>query len=120
MNSNALYSIKSIYPFVFLLTLYVASYVIAIPLAIKIIAIGPLVFPGGYLAASVSYPCTDIAHEVYGKKFANIIVTLGFVGVLCMLLLLQIDLLLPADDFWEHEDQYNYVFVFYDSLNSLC
>ena len=102
--------LKTIYPFLVLLTIYVAGYVIAIPLAVKLIALGPLVFPGGYIAASVTYPCTDIAHEIYGKKYANAIVTCGFVGILIMLLLVQVDLILPSPGFWTLEKSYNDVF----------
>jgi len=66
-----------------------------------------LITPGGYIAASVTYPCTDIVGEVYGKSYARKIVTCGLAGLGIFLVLIQVDLILPAADFWEYESAYN-------------
>jgi len=99
-------SLEMLTPFFFLLTLYIAGYVIAIPLGTKLIAIGPLVFPGGVLAASITYPCTDIVHEIYGKKLANTVVTCGLIAVMAVLLLIKIDVSLPSAGIWELKESY--------------
>lgn len=101
-----------IFPFCILLTLYVAGYVIAIPLGMKIIDLYGLTFAGGYIAASFTYPCTDIAGEIYGKRAARWIVTCGIIGILIMIFLIEIDMRLPSSEIWQTKDAFNTVFGF--------
>ena len=103
-------NLHNLIPFLVLLSLYVGSYVIALPLAIKIMAIGPLIVPGGYIAASITYPCTDIVDEVYGERFANWMVTCGLIAMIAVLLLIFVDASMPEADFWEHKQSYSDVF----------
>lgn len=97
-------------PFLIILGIFVGSYVIAIPLAVKIMALGPLIVPGGYIAASMTYPCTDIVDEVYGERYANWMVTCGLIAIIAVLGLIHLDASLPAADFWTLGSSYSDVF----------
>jgi uncharacterized integral membrane protein (TIGR00697 family) len=110
INSNNKISLSEMTPFLILLAMYVGSYVIALPLAVKIMAIGPLVIPGGYIAASITYPCTDIVDEVYGERFANWMVTCGLIAIVVVLILIFVDAAMPEADFWELSKSYKDIF----------
>lgn len=107
---NQALNLPQLTPFLICAAAYLGSYVIALPLAAKIIAIGPLIVPGGYIAASVTYPCTDIIDEIYGKKFANIMVTMTLLSMFIVLALIAIDGWLPAAPNWSLERSYEDIF----------
>lgn len=49
-------------------------------IAVKLIQVGPFVAPAGVIAYSATFLLTDIADEVWGKKFGYKIVVSGFVS----------------------------------------
>ena len=80
--------------------IFASSIVVAnVAAAIKLLAlpIGPLLFvvPAGTIAYAVTFPITDIADEVYGKKIALYIVWAGFAAEIVMLALGYADYWLP-------------------------
>ena len=57
--------------YVFLVSSYSASLVIAGVLATKIVTVFGLVVPAGVIAYCITFLCTDTAAELYGKGPAN-------------------------------------------------
>ncbi len=104
------------FPYSIALGIYVGVYLIAVLQGIKIIELFGLVFPGGYFAASFTYPCTDIVGEVYGRKYARKLVTCGLITMAVALFVIQVDLLLPAASIWKFEQSYNDIFGFSSRL----
>lgn len=92
--------------FYMLLTIFISCLVIAQLLATKLIAIaipysGSLVFPGGVIAYAITYWCTDVISEVWGRTKASFTVFCGLIANLAILLLIQVTRLLPAQPGWE-------------------
>ncbi|MCI5066371.1 queuosine precursor transporter [bacterium] len=112
MNENQSFTLRQLTPFLLCLAAYLGSYVIALPLAAKLIALGPLVVPGGYIAASVTYPCTDIVDEIYGRRFANSMVTMTLIAMCIVLVLIAVDGALPAASNWDLKASYDDIFGF--------
>lgn len=78
---------------------FIASLLIANVVAGKIISIGYFVLPAAVVAYPVTFLCTDIIGEIWGKEQANSTVKKGFVVQLFALLLLCIAIVLPPADF---------------------
>lgn len=87
--------------FCLLASLYAGSLVLAAPLAAKIISVGPLDAPAGVLAFSLTFLCTDIVTEIWGRRQAFYLVGAGFVTLLVALGLVQLALIWPAAGFWD-------------------
>ncbi|MCP4149829.1 MAG: queuosine precursor transporter [bacterium] len=97
MNQNALNILTS---------LFVGSLVIASVLASKLITVFGLFVPAGVLAYSVTFACTDIVSETYGKEAANRMVFGGFIALLVVLGLVQLGLIWPPAPFWKHGEAF--------------
>jgi len=82
--------------------LFVGALVIAAVLAAKIIVVGPFVVPAGVLAYSITFACTDVVTELYGRARARQVVLAGFAALIAALLLIQLALIWPAAPFWEN------------------
>ena len=89
--------------FIILLSIFVGSITIASVLATKIINVFGLFVPAGVLAYSLTFICTDVISEVWGKKRANQTVFGGFIALLCVLILVRISLVWPKAPFWNQE-----------------
>lgn len=83
-----------------LTSLFAGSLVIASVLAAKIISIGPLFVPAGVLAYSITFACTDIIGEVYGKRTARQVVLSGFAALVAALLLIRLSVWWTPAPFW--------------------
>jgi queuosine precursor transporter len=86
--------------------IFTGSLVIAAVLAAKLIEIGPFVVPAGVLAFSLTFLCTDIISETYGKATAHRVVLGGFIALVVSLLLIRFALVLPSPPFWEHQNEF--------------
>ncbi|MCB1814657.1 MAG: VUT family protein, partial [Candidatus Competibacteraceae bacterium] len=71
--------------YVFLIAIFIASLTIAAVLASKIIQIGIFSVPAGILAYSITFACTDIIGEVYGKQAARSVVLAGFASLIMVM-----------------------------------
>jgi hypothetical protein len=91
------------FPFLALSSIFVAVLVIASILANKIVAIGPFFVPAGILAYSITFFCTDLIGEVYGKRLAQQIVLAGFIAMLITLLLIKLAIFWPAAPIYTNE-----------------
>ena len=73
----------------------------------KIISIGNLIVPAAVVAYAITFLCTDVIGELYGKEEANKTVRLGFILQLFSIGLLYIAIKLPPAPFMM---EYNEVF----------
>ncbi len=92
--------------FIVLLSVFVGSITIASVLASKIISVFGLFVPAGVLAYSLTFVCTDVIGEIWGRQRANRTVLGGFVALVAVLALVQIGLLWPEAPFWPHEEAF--------------
>ena len=73
----------------------------------KIISIGNLIVPAAVVAYAITFLCTDVIGELYGKEEANKTVRLGFILQLFSIGLLYVAIKLPPAPFMI---EYNEVF----------
>jgi queuosine precursor transporter len=93
--------------FVILSTVFVASLVIASVLAAKIIQVWAFFVPAGILAYSLTFLCTDVVSEVYGKEASRKVVLSGFIGLIATFLLTILALNWSAAPFWENQESFD-------------
>lgn len=84
---------------VLLNTLFVTSLVIANVVSNKVLQLGPLQVPGAALCYCITFLCTDIIGELWGKKEANKTVRWGFICQCMASLLILLTQYLPAAAF---------------------
>lgn len=89
--------------FIFLLSIFIASLTIASVLASKIIQIFGLYVPAGVLAYAITFICTDVISEIWGKNRARSTVLGGFIALIVVLILIQLGLNWPRAPFWNQE-----------------
>ena len=92
--------------FIFLISLFIASLTIASVLASKIIHIFGLYVPAGVLAYAITFICTDVISEVWGKERARVTVLGGFAALITVLTLVQLSLAWPRAPFWNQEEAF--------------
>lgn len=103
--------------FLVLAGLFVASLVLANAMVFKFVDV-PLPFIGlatisiGVLPYPITFLCTDLISELYGKKRADAIVLTGFVVSVYMLGLLQLGRVLPVSHLQDEMIQEHYMAVF--------
>jgi len=86
---------------------FVMSLLVSNVTASKIISIGNLIVPAAVVAYAITFLCTDVIGELYGKEEANKTVRLGFILQLFSIGLLYIAIKLPPAPFMV---EYNEVF----------
>ena len=86
---------------------FVMSLLVSNVTASKIISIGNLIVPAAVVAFSITFLCTDVIGELYGKEEANKTVRLGFILQLFSIGLLYVAIKLPPAPFMM---EYNEVF----------
>ena len=89
--------------YILLLSIFIGSITIASVLANKIITVFGLFVPAGVLAYSVTFICTDVISEIWGRERANTTILGGFVALVVVLILVQLGLAWPKAPFWENE-----------------
>ena len=89
--------------FIILISIFVGSITIASVLATKIINVFGLFVPAGVLAYSLTFICTDVISEIWGKNRANQTVLGGFIALLFVLILVRMSLIWPKAPFWNQE-----------------
>ncbi|BBO91359.1 queuosine precursor transporter [Desulfosarcina ovata] len=96
-------------PFIILLSIFIGSITIASVLANKIITVAGLYVPAGVLAYSVTFICTDVISEIWGRERANDVVFGGFMALVGVLILVQLSLAWPKAPFWDNAGAFNSV-----------
>ncbi len=87
---------RALYKLIILNAIFVTTLVIANVISGKVLQLGPLEVPGAAICYGITFLCTDIIGELYGKSYATFTVKLG---LLCQMLASTIILLtgfLPA------------------------
>lgn len=114
------------YDFVFLVLagFFLSSLVLANAMVFKFIDV-QLPFVGiatisvGVLPYPITFLCTDLISELYGKKRADAIVLIGFLVSVYMLLLLQLGRVLPVSHLQDEAIQTHYMAVFGQSARAI-
>lgn len=94
-NKGFIYANK----YMLLNVIFITSLIISNVVSNKIVQLGPLQVPGAVLCYCISFLCTDIIGELYGKGEANRAVKLGFICQLVASLLILLTQYLPAVDY---------------------
>jgi len=92
--------------FIVLLSIFTGSITIASVLANKIINVFSLFVPAGILAYSITFICTDVVSEIWGKERAKNTILGGFIALVAVLILVHISLLWPKAPFWNNEQAF--------------
>lgn len=79
--------------------LFVTSLVIANVVSNKVLQLGPFNVPGAALCYCITFLCTDIVGEIFGKQEANRTVKFGFICQCMASLLILLTQYLPAADY---------------------
>jgi uncharacterized integral membrane protein (TIGR00697 family) len=103
-------NIRKWHAYIILTSIFIGCYCIAPLIALKPLDMGFAIAPAGVLIYSLLFPCTDIITEIYGKKMAQMTIIGGLIAMLIVALAIQIALIWPAPDFWQHEESFNQVF----------
>ena len=89
--------------YILLLSIFIGCITIASVLANKIITVFGLFVPAGVLAYSITFICTDVISEIWGRDRANTTILGGFVALLVVLFLVQLSLAWPRAPFWDND-----------------
>lgn len=76
----------------------------------QLINIGPFIFDAGLITFALTFLCTDIVGEVYGKTYAKRLIFGGFIAIIVGLIFTKIALELPGAADWELAGEYNAIF----------
>ena len=97
MNSKQKYfSFLDTFTIVFIVSLLAANIV-----AVKLVQVGPFIFPAGTIIFPISYIVNDVLTEVYGLKAARKVIWTGFFANLFLVLVIYLAQILPAAPFWD-------------------
>ncbi len=97
---------REINVFVVVASIFVGSLIISSVLAAKIITIFGIVVPAGVFGYCITFVCTDVIGEIWGKQKANQVVLGGFIALLFSFLLIKIALVWPPAPFWHHNTEF--------------
>jgi hypothetical protein len=95
--------------FAILVSVFSASLTISAVLASKIITVFGISVPAGVLGYCITFICTDVISEVWGKERARQVVASGFVALLCVLLLIRLALDWPSAAAWNDQQAFETV-----------
>lgn len=84
-----------------LVSIFTASLLVANIAASKIIQIWWLTFPAGTLAYCITFLCTDLYTEFFGKRETELVVLAGFVANVFVVVLIQAAIIAPIVSFQE-------------------
>lgn len=87
--------------------LFVTVLIISNIIAVKLVAIGPLVVTAAIVLFPVSYILADVLTEVYGYAVARRTIWIGFLCNLVAVLAIVAGGLIPPAPFWDGQDAYD-------------
>ena len=88
---------------IFIVSIFIGSMTISSVLASKIISAFGFFVPAGVLAYSITFMCTDVINEIWGRETARQTVMCGFIALVTVLLLVQAALVWEAAPFWRDD-----------------
>jgi uncharacterized integral membrane protein (TIGR00697 family) len=98
---------KYSFRFVIVAAVFVACLITANVIAVKVISVGPFIFPAAIVIFPLSYIFGDVLTEVYGYKLARKIIWLGFFCNLLFVFFAWIGQILPPASFWQGQSAYD-------------
>ncbi len=106
---------KAVWFYMILLAMFLTSLIVCNIITAKFVSIDlgfkEFVLPAGILVYPITFLVTDILSEIYGRKRANLAVTVGFVASIFTMLILYLGKVAPAIDSSIVSDEvYNMVF----------
>jgi len=102
---------------VILASLFTASLIVANLTASKLIQVWWLIFPAGTLAYCITFLCTDIYAEFFGKREASLVVLAGFIASVLMVVLVKLSIAAPIAPFQlEYQETYAQVLGFTERI----
>ena len=109
MDRNPNINDRNLTGFCIVLGFFVGGLIASAVIASKIIIIGSFVLPASVFIWALTYPCSDIVAEVYGRKYANKLVLAGFIAYITMfIVILEAVHMIPAP-FWGHQEAFETV-----------
>jgi queuosine precursor transporter len=93
--------------YIILVGIFSGSLTIAAVLASKIITVFGLFVPAGVFAYCITFICTDVISEMWGKRAAQNAVLSGFIALSLAFLLIQITIHWPSAPFWSLHESFN-------------
>ncbi|NND65770.1 MAG: queuosine precursor transporter [Gammaproteobacteria bacterium] len=94
---------KNLTGFCVVFAFFVGGLLTNIVIATKLIAIGPLVLPASVFIWALTYPCSDIVAEVYGRRFAHKLVLGGFVAFAAAFFIIMEAVAMNPAPHWPHQ-----------------
>ena len=91
--------------------IFVGVLILSNILAAKMIQLGPFVFDGGTLLFPISYIFGDVLTEVYGYRQSRKVIWTGFVMLILASLNIWIIGMLPAQDSWTLQTDFNNILL---------
>lgn len=92
-----------------LATVFAGCLVGSAVLAVKPVHLFGLTFPAGVLAYAVTFACTDVISEVWGKARARQVVWAGFGALVIFYALAWVAIKVPAAPFWKGQAAFSSV-----------
>lgn len=103
----------------FLASLLLANAMVFKFVDVRLPFVGLATISAGVLPYPITFLCTDLISELYGKKRANALVLVGFLVSLYMLALLQLGRALPVSHLQDEAIQVHYIAVFGQSARAI-
>jgi len=97
---------KHLFKLIILAGLFIAGVTVANIVATKIISLGPWNVPGGVFVFVLTFMCTDIISEVWGKPTAKKVVWAGFIANVIMALYIRLIIWFPAAPFFPFNEEF--------------
>ena len=110
IDANKNINENNINGFIMLFAMFIGAAAIAGLHGAKLIGIGPFIFDGGLITFALTFLCTDIVSEVYGKRYAKRLIFGGFIAIIVGLIFTKIALTLPGAADWELASEYTTIF----------
>jgi uncharacterized integral membrane protein (TIGR00697 family) len=92
--------------FILFIGIFSGCLTIAAVLASKIVNIFGFFVPAGVFAYCITFICTDVISELWGKRYAKITVLSGLSALIIALILIQIALYLVPAPFWHNQEEF--------------
>ena len=92
--------------FVVVAAIFVTCLVTANIIAVKIVSLGSIILPAAIFVFPLSYIFGDILTEVYGYRWARMVIWLGFICNLILVFFAWIGQILPPAAFWKGQIAY--------------
>ena len=101
---------KNVGKLIVLASVFVGGMITANFASVKIAQIGWFTIPAGTLTFAITFLCTDIIADVWGKRVAHQVVTAGFIANLISLVAIRLYIRVPFPASWGMQKEYAMVF----------